>query len=322
MTHRIIGIDISKKTFNAAALSPTNKYKHKTFQNDPAGFQQFLAWLNLQSNETHHFCMEVTGVYHQALASFLYEKGFLVSVENPAKIAAFAKSELSRNKTDKADAALIARFCRAFSPNPWKPQPLHIQELQALLSRFEALQDLIRQEDNRLQIASSVTKPYIESTLSLFKDQLLDIKNKIKQHIDKHPDLKNKKQLLLSIPGIGETTIAVVLAFVSNVNDFENAKHLASFIGLNPKQCQSGSSVFKKTRLSKTGNSRLRKALFMPAVVAKKHNPLVKLTYDRLLSAGKSKMCAIGAAMRKLAHLIYGILKSQKPFNPQLLSAI
>lgn len=254
MTNRIIGVDISKKTFNVAMLHLHNKYKHKVFQNDPAGFQALIDWLKPQENEPFHFCMEATGIYQKALATFLYEKGFLVSVENPAKIAAFARSELARNKTDKADAALIARFCRAFSPKPWQPEPLHIQELQALLSRFEALQDLIRPEDNRLQIASDITRPFIETILSVLNAQFIEIKNKIKKHINDDSDLKGKKELLLSIPGIGETTIAVILAFVSDVSKFESARHLASFVGLNPKQRQSGSSVHKKTRLSKTGN--------------------------------------------------------------------
>lgn len=322
MTHRIIGIDISKKTFNVAALNPNNKYKHKVFQNDSAGFQALIEWLKLQEGDSFHFCMEATGIYNKALAAFLYEKGFLVSVENPAKIAAFARSELARNKTDKADAALIARFCRAFSPSPWKPEPLHIQELQALLSRFEALQDLIRQEENRLQIASNITRPSIEAVLAVLNAQFIEIKNKIKKHINDDPDLKSKKELLLSIPGIGETTIAVILAFVSDASKFESARHMASFVGLNPKQRQSGSSVYKKTRLSKTGNAKLRKALFLPAVVATRYNPILKSTYQRLLAAGKPKMCAIGAVMRKLTHIIYGILKSGKPFDPQILSTM
>jgi len=145
-----------------------------------------------------------------------------------------------------------------------------------------------------------------------------EIKDYIQDHIDQHPDLSANKKLLETIPGVGNATIRQVLAFIGNVEDFQNAKQLAAFIGLNPKQRQPGSSVRGRTRLSKIGDSRLRKAFYMPAIVSKQYNPIIKDFCARLKTAGKSPMQIIGAAMRKLVHLIYGVLKSGKPFNPSL----
>jgi len=130
-----------------------------------------------------------------------------------------------------------------------------------------------------------------------------------------HHDLKNRKQLLDSIPGIGEATINVILSEFSNISDFRNAKALAAFIGVSPRIRQSGSSLNARGMMSKTGRSKLRKAFFMPALVALKHNPILVEMKQRLTEAGKSKLAIVGAAMRKLVHLIYGVLKNGVPFD-------
>jgi transposase len=199
-----------------------------------------------------------------------------------AQIKGFAQSELVRNKTDKADSQLIARFCRAINPKPWQPKPLHVRELQALVRRLEALQDMLQQEDNRKEVSSKIVESSIESIRKELEKEINKVKSKIQDHINNYPDFRNKSQLLETIPGVGEATIAQVLAFIGNVEDFKNAKQLAAFVGLNPKQRQSGSSVHGRTRLSKVGNSNLRKAFYMPAVSAKRYNPVVKEFCERL----------------------------------------
>lgn len=140
-------------------------------------------------------------------------------------------------------------------------------------------------------------------------------------HFDQYPHLKQQRELLTSIPGIGEQTAAVLLAEVGRIEDYKNARQLAAYAGLTPCERSSGTSVHGKTRLSCTGNVRLRKALYMPAVVAMRCNPLPKAMSERLLGRGKVKMQVIGALMRKLVHLAFGILKSQKPFDPNYLTA-
>ena len=131
---------------------------------------------------------------------------------------------------------------------------------------------------------------------------------------NKHQDLNDRNTLLASIPGIGEKTIGVILAFL-NVENFNSAKQLAAFVGLNPKPRQSGSSLRGVGRISKTGDANLRKAFYMPALTAMRFNPIIKNFSERLSNTGKSKMVIVIAAMRKLLHIIYGVLKNKTPFN-------
>ncbi len=173
------------------------------------------------------------------------------------------------------------------------------------------------QEENRLEVSDKSIKPFIRKTIKFLKKQIETIRDKLKIYIDNNSDFKSKRKLLESIPGIGEITIFKILAFLSNVKDFENAKQFAAFVGLNPKQNFSGTSI-KSAKLSKIGDTNLRKAFYMPAIVAKKHNPIIKQFCDRLEKAGKQKMVIICAAMRKLLHIIYGVLKTETEFNPKL----
>lgn len=309
-----VGIDISKRKFDVVILR-NSKLKHKSFPNDKAGFQLFLQWLHRQKVNAAHVCMESTNIYGEALAEYLFDNGYVVSIVNPARIKGFAQSELARTKTDKSDAARIARFCAAMQPAAWSPDPLEIRQLRALVRRLDSLVEMRQQEINRLHVAQDIVVSHLEEHIAYLDQQIRETKNKINDHIDNHPDLKNKKALLDSIPGIGEATINVILAEFAHIAKFKSAKALAAFIGVAPKEKQSGSSVRGRTSLSKTGRSKLRKAFFMPALVALRYNPILIAMKQRLTDAGKSKMAIVGAAMRKLVHLIYGVLKSGQPFD-------
>jgi transposase len=309
-----VGIDISKKKFDVAVFRG-NKIKHKKFTNDVNGFELLLAWLDQQDARSGQLCMEATGIYGEALSEYLHDAGCTVSVVNPARIKGFAQSELLRTKTDKVDAGLIARFCYALKPQVWTPQPREIRELRDLVRRLEALNGMQQQEKNRLEAASDIVKTQVLRHLDYLKKEIEEIKQLINQHIDNHPDLKCRKQLLESIPGIGEVTISVILAEFGNITQFKNAKALAAFIGVAPRTRQSGTSLRGRGMMSKTGRSKLRKAFFMPALVALRYNPAIKEMKERLTLSGKSKMTIVGAAMRKLVHIIYGVLKNGEPFN-------
>jgi transposase len=311
-----LGIDISKKDFHVVLLTGETRTKPRKFTNDPQGFESLQQWLKQKEIEALHACMEATSIYGDALAEFLYSLGFEVSIVNPARIKGFAKSELLRTKTDSVDAALIARFCAAIKPALWKPTAPEIKELQALMRRLDSLQEMVTAEHNRLETATTKVAELTQSHLNYLHEQQTLIKQLISDHFDQHPDLKQQRDLLVSIPGIGAQTAAVLLSEIGRIEDYQNARQLAAHAGLTPCERSSGTSVHGKTRLSCTGNSRLRKALYMPAVVSMRHNPLLKAFSDRLLDRGKAKMQAIGAIMRKLVHLAFGILKSQQPFDP------
>lgn len=313
----ILGIDIAKHKFDVVLLID-NKIKHKEYANNHKGFVALEKWLALKEISKVHACMEATGVYGEALAHYLYDLGHDVSIVNPTKIKGFAQSSLSRNKTDKADAKIIAQFCAALSPQVWHPEPKHIKHLQELVKRYDDLVAMQQQEKNRLDSASYAIVQNIKEVISHLQEQIDRIKKQITDLIDENPDLKDKKRLLDTIPGVGENTAAKILAFIGDTSRFDSAKHLAAFVGLSPKNRQSGSSIHGKARLCKAGNKVLRRALYFPAIVAKKHNPVIKDFCARLAANNKNKMAIICAAMRKLVHIIYGVLKSGKPFNQDL----
>jgi transposase len=311
----ILGIDISKAKFDVALFVDCKVKKSRVFENNLTGFKALSLWLIKQDITHLQACMEATGTYGDELATYLYDQGFEVSVVNPAQIKSFSGAQLNRAKTDKADSKLIAQFCASMQPTAWTPPPVHVRELQALVQRLTALLQMERQEQNRFSTAAPVIQPSIKAVLATIKAEIKAVERMIRDHIDRHPDLKDQSNLLDSIPGIGVATIARLLAFVGDVHRFNDAKALAAFVGLNPTVHQSGSSVRGRSHLSKKGNAIIRKALYMPAVVARRYNPIIKDFAQRLKKAGKSNMLIIGAVMRKLLHIIYGVLKSGKPFD-------
>ena len=164
-----LGVDIAKKKFDVALLIDT-KYKHKHFPNDKAGFEAFIQWLLTFNVLTQPLiCMEATGAYSLPLADFLVAQGYPVSVVNPAKIHAFAKSELSRTKTDKADAKLIARYALTMQPGLWTPPPPEMRHLQALTRRIEHLLEIQQMERNRLETADDRVADSINTLLKTWK---------------------------------------------------------------------------------------------------------------------------------------------------------
>jgi len=311
----ILGIDIAKQKFDAALLMG-GKLKHKSCKNSTEGFELLSQWLRKQRVDRLHACLEATGNYGDELAFYLHEAGHTVSIVNPARIKGFAQSELLRSKNDKMDAGLIARFCLAMHPEPWAPPAPEIRALQALVRRADALVTMRTQELNRLGTAPVTVEPSIREHIAYLDEQIEKIKQQIDGHIDDNPELKSKKDLLHSIPGIGPATIAAILSEISIFERFDQVRKVVAFIGLAPKEALSGSSIKGKPRLCKIGHARLRKALYMPALVSIRYNPMMIGFYKRLRSKGKNGKVIVCAVMRKLVHIIFGILKSGKPFDP------
>jgi len=313
-----LGIDVSKNTFDAALIGAGKKPAHKLFSNDADGHAALLIWLNEQGAETVHACLEATGTWAHDLALALQSAGHTVSVVNPARIYAFSKSRLKRTKTDKADALLIAQFCQMHNPPAWTPLSPQVQQLQGLVRRLEHLEEMCLMEENRLASGGicDEVKNSLEEHIAYLQQQIEKTRRQIKEHINQYPDLREQALLLESIPGIGAATAALLLAELGDVALFDNARQVAAFAGLVPRIRESGTSVRGRSRLSKVGSSRLRKSLYFPAITALRFNPLIKSFGLRLSAQGKSKMLIIGAAMRKLLHLAYGVLKSKRPFDP------
>lgn len=320
-----LGIDIAKAKFDVCLIKQSGKAKHKVFNNNRHGFEQLIRWLDShRATSDLHACLEATGSYGEPLALFLFEAGFVVSVVNPAAVRAFANAGLSRTKTDKVDAELIARFCLAQQPAAWSPPPREVRELQALVRRLESLVEMRLMEENRLSsgTAPEAVRHSLEEHIAYLLEEIKQTEALIQKHINNHPGLKQQSDLLDSIPGIGETTAALLLAEIVNIKQYTSARQVAAYAGLVPRERRSGSSVRGRACLSKIGNARLRKALYFPAITALRSSDFFKDWAHPLRERGKSKMTIIGAAMRKLVHLAYGVLKTGKPFDPNWTKAV
>jgi transposase len=315
----VVGVDIAKSKFDLALLMQ-DKFKTKVFSNDVQGIAACLKWLASHAPQAVHACMEATGSYGHALAEALFDAGHTVSMINPARAQAFANTLGARSKTDGVDARILARLCQAVQPAPWAPEPKPVRALRGLVQRLDALVVMRVQESNRLEGASEAVACSISEHLAFLDQRIEQLRQSITEHIDQHPDLREQRELLCTIPGVGHTTAAWLIGLLQ-LTRFDSARAAAAYVGLTPAHRQSGSSLHARARLSKRGHPGLRKALYMPALAAMRFNPILKAFAKRLLARGKHKMAIIGAIMRKLVHIAFGVIKSRKPFNAQLAGA-
>ncbi|MCQ8115921.1 IS110 family transposase [Methylomonas rosea] len=315
MSHFYLGIDVAKAKLDCALRLPNGKFRAKVVPNSLEGFTVLSTWLAAQKADSVHVCMEATGIYWEDVAQHLATAGLTVSVINPAQIKAYSASRLTRSKTDTVDAKLIADFCAERQPLAWQARSEAEVALRALVLRLDALQTMRTQESNRLLVAREAVRKDIQQHLDWLDTAINQLIEAINDHIDHHPDLKQQRELLDSIPGIGERTSAIILAFYADTSRFANSRQAAAFAGLDPRQYESGSSIKGKPRLSKVGHAFLRKALYMPAMVTLYKTAWGKQFRSRLAGAGKPNKLIIGAMMRKLIHVAFGVLKSAKPFD-------
>jgi len=311
----VVGIDVGKKSLHVSLLTGEQVYS-KEFENTVSGLTSLKRWLSYRKISPAHVCLEASGGWSEGVALSLHEHGFLVSIVNPSRIKAFAQSELLRTKTDRVDAALIARFCRMHCPAEWVPPSPESQALQAFVRRQEVLIRLRADELNRSEapMIHEEVKASIEATILSLNSELARIEKAIEQLFSAGGTLQTQRDLLTSIPGIGKTTAARILGEMPNIARFRDSKAVAAFAGLSPRHYESG-SIRWPSRLSKSGNASLRRALYFPAVTAIRFNPIFRNFAARLKERGKSNMTIIAAVMRKLLVLSYAMLKSGSAFD-------
>lgn len=318
-----LGIDISKAKLDCTLLidSDSIKRRAKSVANSKSGVSDLLDWVARQgvSPAALHVVMEGTGVYHEQAALALCDAGVTVSIVNPAQARDFGKGLAVRTKTDGVDSWVLARYGALLKPAAWTPPSREARVLQALLARREAVAQDLRREQNRQEKADATDTPELirqslTDSMAFLQKQLDKLQRDIDEHIDRHPDLKEDLKLLISIPAVGQR-VGNTLLSIMHSHHFESAEQLAAYLGLVPVERQSGSSILGRAHLSKAGPARVRAVLYMAAIVATRYNPHVKAVYERLLAKGKAKMAALGAAMRKLVHLCFGVLKTRKPYH-------
>lgn len=321
----VIGIDVSKAKNEVCWVRQLEPLKVKTrgFENTATGHKGLLGWAQKQTGvpvQELTFAMEATGVYHEALAYELHRAGAQVAVLNPAQVRDYASSLGVRTKNDRKDSVVLARFGLSHTLKVWTPEPENIRQLKALTARIETLEADIRRESNRLEKVqaappSPVVEQSINSVLAELKAERQRLMKLLDDHINSDPGLKGDFERLKSIPGVGDVLARYMLG-VFHSRSFRSARQFAAYLGLVPVDNESGTSVRYKPHLSKAGPAKVRAKLYFPAIVATQHNPVVKATYQRLTDNGKAKKSALGAAMRKLAHICFGVLNNQQNFSP------
>lgn len=323
---QFIGIDVSKQRLHTAWLRDPQQglTRPKAVDNSPEGHALLLAWAQGASGAPADelcFVLEATGVYHEAVALCLHQAGAEVAVSNPLHIKRFAESHGIKTKNDAHDGRVLALYGHERKPKPWQPPPAPVRDLRALLKRLQALEEDRQRETNRLEKTQIEGAPArvlesLQAMLAVLTQEIGHLRQQIDDHIDRHPELKGQRAHLQSIPGVGPRLSAEFLALFSSKR-FRDAKQAAAFLGLVPAQYQSGTSVHRRPHLAKNGDSRWRARLFLPALTAARYNAEVRALYQRLIQAGKSKMSAAGAAMRKLVQIAFGVFKHQQPYQPQ-----
>lgn len=318
-----LGIDVSKAKIDCCIFPSglTGKRKTKRFDNAQSGFVKLVKWLtelDVNLSDTRAV-MEATSVYHENLAHFLYDMELTICIANPARVRAFAKGLSMLNKTDKADSEALVYYANTVKLATWQPEKENVRILKALINRYAVLEEDLQREKNRLEKAQSTqTFPQVLLSINIriqqLEQEIIRLDETISSHVNGDSELKNDLALLTTIPAVGRKTGLLMLGLLRS-HDFEKASQVAAYVGLVPIHFQSGSSVNKRSRLSKAGDSKIRSSLFMPSIVALQYNPHIKALYQRLREKGKPKMLIVSAAMRKLVHLCYGVLKHQTAYQ-------
>ena len=316
-----LGIDVAKHKFDVA-LNWNTRRRAKVFRNDAEGWQALLRWLKDLGVDQVHACLEATGRYGDGLALHLHDAGHRVSIVNPAQIKHFGRAKLGRNKTDRADAALICDYCRLFEPAAWSPPSAALRQLRDLVRTREAL-NVSRVECRRASGQdTAAADAAMAAVISRLEAEIAALDQVIEDAIGQDKDLQTRHDLLISVPGIGTHTAAVILCELPGPDVLRTAREAAAYAGLNPSHRQSGSSLDAPPRISRIGNATLRAALYFPALAAIRWNPLVAALRQRLKDQGRLKPKQIvGAAMRKLLHLCFGVPRTGKPFDPNHATA-
>jgi transposase len=281
-----VGIDVSKDTLDCCLLVPGGKVKEHAFANDPRGHAALLAWADRHAaGRTVHFCLEATGPYSEAPATHLADAGRLVSVVNPTRVKYAGLARGRGNKTDKADARLIADYAERERPPAWQPPSPEVRELQGLVRRIDDLTEAAAREKGRLAspALTAAVRRSVARTVRFLEREAARLRAAADALVAATPALRADRDLLESIPGVGRQTATTIVAELPAVDRLPTAQSAAAYCGLAPREFASGASVRRKTRLSKAGNPRLRKALFLPTQTAVRFNPLLRGFFQRLV---------------------------------------
>src|SRR6266568_1071107 len=322
------GIEVGAKELVVSLQREGRRMALKTFDNNPQGHQAILRYLR-RVGRSVRVCLESTGVYGLDLALALARAGLEVMVANPRAVRHFATAMMQRSKNDRLDAVVLLEFALRMPFRAWVPPCPAVLHLHALARRLEALKEMQAGEKSRLHAAdatgttSSALRRDLERSLRSLRRAIARLSAEAVKIIDQDPDLKLRFDLLISAHGaIAQTSAIQILAELALVPPDLDVRQQVAYAGLDPREHSSGTSVHKKVRISKHGNAHLRRALYMPALVAIRRQPNLRAFYQHLRARGKLKMVALVAVMRKLLHAIYGMFKHRQAFDGSKVYAL
>lgn len=325
-----VAADISGKNFQASISKidtnqQTTNIANRKFDNSLSGFKAFHAWCKKNHKDRNipmHICMEATGVYHEELAYFMHGKGYKISILLPNYCKKYLESLGYKTKNDKIDAQGLAQMGAERPLKEWDPPVEFYVILRSLTRYYQSLQEMKTAENNRLHALKASkhgakfvileTKKHLKS----LNRQIKKVKEEISKHLDTDPEIRRKVNQICEIKGVAELTIATVIAETFGFELIENAKQLTSYAGYDVVENQSGKR-HGKTKISKKGNSRIRRALHLPAFNVKKYEPGFRNLYERTFEKHKLKMKSYVAVQRKLLTTIYALWKNDEAFDSE-----
>ena len=316
-----VGIDVSARELTVSVASKTTQ----SFENNAKGHRAISRLVAGCAKGEIQVCVEATGSYSLDLCFHLQGCGFRVMVANPRAVTNFAKAMMSRSKTDPMDAEVLREFAERMPFVEWVPPSQAALELRAASRRLDSLSNMLTREKNRLHAARatkttiSIVSDDLKSSIKHFEGRIERLIKKIESFIKTEPLLHARYRRLQTVRGIAARSAIRLLGELATMPGDMSPKQCVAHAGLDPRQHQSGSSIDRPARISKRGNRYLRSALYMPAVVASQHDPIIKAFYERLLEKGKKPLQALVAIMRKLLHGIIGMLKAGTDFDAQRL---
>lgn len=319
-----IGVDVSKATFDAALWGHQDFQKMATaaFPRTEEGAQAFRSWALAHGGPVVGVVMEATGCYSQELGRWLQRDmpGSRVAIVNPSLVKAFGRSLALRNKTDRLDACMLARYGQERTPEAWVPMTPERAELRDLIrtrTKLIRLQVTIRLRlDDALGRTCSPAGKAQRKVLKVLQGQVDALDKAIEGQLHQVAELGHAVELLTTTPGVGKVTAATLLGEAGDLRAFRRGRQLTAFVGVSPRRYDSGSSVRGRTRMCRIGGAHARTVLYMAAVSASRTATPLGDFYRHLVEQGKPKKSALGALMRKLVLVMRAVLIQDKPYSP------
>ena len=323
-----VGVDVSAKTVTVIIDHDGTRSEAFDLDNDPKGHKKLIRMITKKGFQAR-VVLEATGNYSLDIALALHRAPRVeVMVANPRAVSQFAGAYLRRSKTDALDANVLVEFAQRMPFEAWKPPAAHAFDLRAISRRVEALTKTSTQEKNRLHAAESfdemsdVVRDDIEVNIRHLEGRIERLREQARALIAEHSDLEQAFQHLTSVKGIATAAGIQILAELAILPSDMDVRQWVAHAGMDPRQIQSGTSIHLPARISRKGNAHLRRALFLPALVAVQHEPHVQAFYEKLLARGKTKMQANVAVMRKLLHSIHGMIRHDRDFEGEKCYAL